>query len=155
MSFPDGGYSSHLQALAWALARTTGDIVEYGGGWYSTPMLHGFCEATGRALYTVESDQWMADQLVQGWGGRVGRTAEAIDAPPAPGLVFIDCGDPALRAAYLSVSHGAQLVVVHDTEPASEENYPAMHEALAEYKYRRDWTVYPWWTTAVSNTIEL
>lgn len=155
MSFPDGGYSSHLQALAWALARTTGDIVEYGGGWYSTPLFHGHCEATGRELYTVETDEWMANQLAQGWGGRVGRTPESIGVPKKPGLVFIDDGDPALRSNYLAVSGGAQLVVVHDTEPASEPNYPGMREALEQYRYRRDWTVFPWWTTIVSNTVEL
>jgi hypothetical protein len=155
MSFPDGGYSSHLEALAWAVAKTVGPVVEYGGGWYSTPMLHGACEALGRRLYTYETDEHMLQQLTQGWACDWHRVVDKLGSlPKAPGLVFVD-GTSEGRSRALKRSHRAQLVVVHDTEPQSYDSYPGMHDELGKYKYRRDWTVYPWWTTVVSNTMEV
>jgi hypothetical protein len=153
MSFPDGGYSSHLEALVWAFQRTTGPVIEYGGGWYSTPVLHGLCEATSRELYTVEYEPSFANQLAQGWQNEWHRVG-ILEVPDFAGLVLVD-GSAESRAPALRDSHNAQIVVVHDTEPESVVSYPGMHDAMNRYRYRRDWTTFPWHTSALSDTIEL
>jgi hypothetical protein len=55
----DMGPSSHFPVLAAAVARTTGPVIEFGMGDYSTTMLHGLCR--DRLLVSVESDpKWLA-----------------------------------------------------------------------------------------------
>jgi len=52
-------WGSHLPALLACLADTKGPVLEIGIGHFSTPALHAFCVASGRGLWSVESDgQW-------------------------------------------------------------------------------------------------
>lgn len=146
----DGGYSTHNEALAYAAAVTTGPIVEYGCGYYSTPLLHGLAEAQGRMLYTLEvREEWL--ELFRPWACDWHRLNERCEDP---GLVFIDDGSEA-RAPHLRESHSAQLVVIHDTEPESLINYPGMAEAMDEYQYRRDYTKFQQWATILSDTRDI
>lgn len=39
------------------IANTTGAVLELGMGHFSTPILHHYCEASGRKLVSVESDE--------------------------------------------------------------------------------------------------
>jgi hypothetical protein len=154
MSFPDGGWSSHLEALAWAFVQSEGTVVEYGGGWYSTPMLHGLCEATGRRLVTCEPDPYMHGQLTQGWANDWHEVRSTNAFGVGAGLVFIDSGANE-RAPLLTACRQVEFVVVHDTEPESVKSYPDMHRILGQYRYRRDWRVYPWWTSVVSDRVNV
>lgn len=151
-------WASHLEALAWAFTQTEGPVVEYGGGWYSTPMLHGLCEGAGRSLYTVESDELWADGLALRWADDNHLFTSSFtdeDLPEYPGLVFID--DAAWdRAPHIERSHDATLVVVHDSELVTIDNYPGMKAALDKYKYQKRWAKFsPAHTTVVSDIIEL
>lgn len=159
-------YATHLEGLAWALAHTTGPVVELGGGWYSTPMLHGFCEAQGRDLYTVEDSEWFLEALKDYWPASWHHYVhdEAYGIPVSdPGLVFIDAGTIYRAPLALAAKEArAELVVVHDTEdppvggrPDWGEPYPGMAEALDSFAYRRDFTAYSERTTVVSDTVEL
>jgi hypothetical protein len=137
-------YGTHIEALAWALAKAPeGPVLELGGGWFSTPLLRGWCEATGRLLITAERDE--------AW--RAGLSARFADSdghhllPGAPtldwALVLVDsggdtaAGSPRAEAIRLLRDHAAVLVC-HDTEPESRYNYPGMEAALAAWPNRRD-----------------
>jgi len=152
-------YSTHIGPLAWAVMMAPGDseLVEMGGGWYSTPLLHGIAEATGQEVFTVESDQWFSDALADYWPAPwhhyITDPEYAIPVSNA-GLVFIDAGTihraPIVLAARDS---GAELVVVHDIEPGGD--YPGMWDALDSFKYRRDFTVYREHTAVVSDFVDV
>lgn len=135
-------YGTHQEALAWALGRAErGSILEIGIGWWSTPLLHGFCEATSRRLASVETtSKWLlevAPVFAAEWHGFWSQIPAATD-PWA--LVLID-GDASQRAPLIhSLRENCQCLVVHDTEPESRPNYPGMEEALAEWPNRRDFT---------------
>lgn len=156
MSYPDGCWSSHIEALAWAVARTTGPVVEMGAGYYSTPLLHGLCEAQGRELWTFEQDpEWMA-KVRDTWESDTHHFNKDFPENFKPGLMFVDDAS-AWRAGNIlwAKDHGAELVVCHDTEPAGREVYPGMQEALDGFVFSRRWTNFPAHTTVVSDTVPL
>ena len=137
-------YGTHQEALAWALGRAAhGSILEVGIGWWSTPCLHGFCEATGRQLVSVENQSgWMneiapiyANQWHTFWWDH---PAVAPDLKWA--IALID-GDALKRALFIrALQANCNCVVVHDTEPDSRNHYPEMEEALSEWPNRKDFT---------------
>ena len=153
MSTYDGGYSTHIEALAWAASRTTGPILEWGCGYYSTPLLHGIAEAQGRKLYTMEAQEgWL--ELFLPWKNEWHHLNRLMPAGQIPGLVFVD-DESWSRPIRIQEAHDAQMVVVHDTEPESAVNYPGMEEAMAEYRYRKDYKKFQQWTTVLSDHIDL
>lgn len=156
MSYPDGCWSSHIEALAWAVARTKGPVVEMGAGWYSTPLLHGLCEALGRDLWTFEQDDRWREQVSRAWKSETHHWNEDFPEGFKPGLVFVDdaAGNRAGNIEWAR-EHKAQMVAVHDTEPVGAEGYPGMQEALDKFKYQRVWDHFPAHTTVVSNKVVL
>ena len=72
--------SSHIEALVWAGASTSGPILELGGGEYSTSVLAGFAGA-GRECWTVETDPAWAQRLGELYGHlvRITDTAPSRD----------------------------------------------------------------------------
>jgi hypothetical protein len=54
-------YSTHLEALAKAVATTTGPVLELGCGHYSTPLLRAFTKAAGRPFTIAAApSEWSA-----------------------------------------------------------------------------------------------
>lgn len=147
-------YSTHIGPLAWAVtSRPDGTLVEMGGGWYSTPVLHGIAEVTGQEVITVESEPDFLDALADYWPAPWHfYVLDPAYAMPVQGaaVVFIDAGTIE-RALIVDAAResGAHLVVVHDTEPGG--NYPGLDEALDRFLYRRDFKVYSEYTTVVSD----
>lgn len=139
------GYATHLEALGWALGQTHGPVLELGGGWYSTPVLHGWGVAQGREIMTCESDPEFRAEL-----GRLWRTSAHVFVPPGPdgihpadgtrvwSVVLVDHGEGGRRAE--SVRHylpRAQLLVVHDSEPERAHLYPGLAEELERHRCQR------------------
>lgn len=174
------GYSSHNEALAYAFARTTGPVVELGAGWYSTPLLHGLCESTGRELFTIEAvpdflalfRPWMRSWhhlihdtdmvLPWGWGGDQGSIGLVfVDHDQYPGRTDAWHDGPSRGDSIRSARAAADVVVCHDTEPYASasfnpsDNARGQADALSGWKYRRDWRNVEPWTTAVSDVVDL
>ncbi len=52
-------WTSWLPALGYALAKSTGPVLEIGVGHFSTPFLHEYCEAARRNLISYETNhEW-------------------------------------------------------------------------------------------------
>jgi len=136
-------YSTHQQALAWAAVQAgPGDVLEIGAGWWSTPWLHGFCEASERFMLSVERDtSWLlgiAPLYANPWHGFVSEISYETLSDMNLALTLVDGGDPD-RATYVrAVRNNCRYVVCHDTEPESMIHYPDMAEALADWPNRRD-----------------
>ena len=50
------GFGSHVRVLAAAAVATTGDVLELGTGFYSTPLLHTIAQAAGGTRMIVSTD---------------------------------------------------------------------------------------------------
>lgn len=134
-------YSSHMPLLMKALTLTSGDVLEFGTGHYSTPLLHWLCEGN-RKLLSVENDmrfydnamtfksEWHDIWFVKDWDD------ERLDRKW--GVVFIDHA-PAIRrvSEVKRFAELARVVVLHDTDWRQAKHYPGMQDAYAMYKYVR------------------
>jgi len=129
---PEGGWGTHMEALTWALPQTVGPIVEMGGGWFSTPILHGYAAATGRELWTVD-DPVVYPGSPSHWIDEYEAVRRAYERPwhhfqigkyemPTDvkgGLVLVDqTAWYRIPAAMEAKKAGAGIIVVHDTEPS-------------------------------------
>ena len=131
-------YGTHQEALAWAAAQIDkGPVLEVGAGWWSTPWLHGFCEASERLLLTLEGHSvWLMGIAPLFANDRHRFVSDVPDMDFA--LALVDGGDPD-RARYVRALNGrCQYLVCHDTEESSRYNYPEMEQSLAEWPNRRD-----------------
>lgn len=59
----DLGVGSHFPILAAAIARTTGDILECGTGWWSTPLIHALANGN-RKVRSIDSDESWLEKFI-------------------------------------------------------------------------------------------
>lgn len=119
---PDWG--SHLPVLIKATSITTGDVVECGCGFFSTPFLHWACFNSNRNLYTYESDkEWLnffsrfntshhKAILVSNW--------DDLDLSRACELAIIDHKPGERRWQEIIRLMHASMIVIHDVD----KNFP-------------------------------
>ena len=153
-------YSSHLPMLNLALSITTGDVLEMGVGFYSTPFIHWFCVPRQRHVVSVDNvpgyhqmsnsftdAQYHRLILVENWD------LPELDKPWD--VVFIDHA-PALRRRVdiLRFANLAKLIVVHDTNGRDERHYH-LKEIWPQFKYRLDYYQHYPMTTMVSNYMDI
>jgi hypothetical protein len=129
-------YGSYMMPLLEAVMRTDGPVLECGGGWLSTPLLHELVASTGRLVVTVEeSERWfvrllgfahenhqvlhMAECSTASWD----RLLDRLDIPWS--VVFVDNepNEVVAQTRYSVRKHIVRralamnaIVVVHDTE---------------------------------------
>lgn len=155
-------WTSWLPALGYALGASTGPVLEIGVGHFSTPFLHEYCHAAGRALYSLETDRdwylnfarydWMKSDRkhyvfhcpadlgsargVKGFSSLM----ESRDDPVRFGAALIDSspGGEARLAPFLAFIDHSDFVVVHDYHRENEEAI-APHLHGVSYKVYRDY----------------
>lgn len=161
-------YGSHLPALLRMVSATHGPVLEFGCGYWSTPVLHEVCGVQQRALTSFETDPvYLAEfeYLRAGEGAKTSHALVHLDQWIVPedlwdrrfAVALIDCAPPAARLPLLEFSRRhVDLVVCHDTDPEVEKTYWA--DALSTFRYRRDYrpqiTWHPW-TSVVSDTLAI
>ncbi len=151
-------YSTHMGVLINVLMHSKGDVIECGGGPFSTPMLHWLCKLQGRRLITYENhpdyhaferqfqSQRHSVRLVEDW--------DKIDTTKRVGVVFIDHHPPERRMVELErFKDSADYIVIHDTERVSREYN--RDEVFTMFKYRHDWKDCKPWTSVLSNSKDL
>jgi hypothetical protein len=157
--------ATHLRLLVAAALRTSGDILELGCGWYSTPVLHEIARATNRKLWTVDNQPyWLPPfepfsqnpnhTLIRvGWWPELWRK---FSDNQVFGLVFVDQGQPIEREYairhLLKDHHPAQVFVMHDTEEGHAYGY---ERTLPMFKWKFTDKSQKVWTTVASNFVDV
>ena len=151
-------YTTHMGVLVKVLLMSKGDVVECGGGVFSTPLLHWLCKSMDRELISYENDPayYAFERMFQSRQHRIRfiEDWDKIDTKTHRGVVFIDHHPPERRMIeMLRFKDSADYIVIHDTERQSREYN--REEAFAQFKYRYDWKGCKPWTSVVSNFKDL
>ena len=172
-----GGYETHMPVLATCVAMTTGPVIEFGCGWFSTPMLHLMCRAMGRDLTTIESDKswcdnfdWMRTVYKMEFGKPETMTKsgnhtllsnnwDIVKGYPDHkryGVAFIDYKPGEERkdiAAFMADK--ADLVICHDSEKDFGSGADYKYEEVTPlFKYVREFRLFRPYTLILSNTMD-
>ncbi len=126
-------YGSHVSFLMAALTRTSGTIVEYGAGQWSTPLIRRV--AGERRVISYEADADWADTM----GGCVHAPEAWLQTIPIDtDLVFIDVDSPdrkhygrAIVAERLKHIGYTGIIVAHDVKPL----FPRYKQALDAFRF--------------------
>lgn len=151
-------YTTHMTMLVKVLLASEGDVVECGGGVFSTPLLHWLCKYMNRELTSYENhpDYYAFERMFQSRQHRIRFVDDwdKIDTKTHRGVVFIDHHPPLRRMIEtLRFKDSADFIIIHDTERESREyNLP---EVFSKFKYRYDWKDCQPWTTVLSNSKDL
>lgn len=155
-------WNSYLILLWEALQNTSGDVIELGMGEGSTEKLHDYCKANGRILYSYETNlEWyrkfekfrtqrhVMDWVGENWQIMIERHREPL------GVLFSDEAPGEYRKFNVSMfCNLAQVVVVHDSEPAADHGYKfSLVRPL--FKYAKDFEYPGANATAFSNFIDV
>lgn len=151
-------YSSHLPVLCRCFAETTGNVLELGTGFYSTPILHQLCIAQKRLLVSTDSDaNWLKNfqnlitekhlfYMVYNW-------ADERLYDNNYGMVFVDQYPDEARMISLEKTVNIPIVVLHDTE---SKFYTEKKQVLSQlYRFRYDYSLTSPHTSVLSNSIDV
>lgn len=118
------GFGTHMHVLAAVILQARpGPVLEYGMGFYSTPLLHLLCQEMDRHLLSIDGDPTWADRFAGLESGRhdikgVRDWAESepmIDGFNEWAVVFIDHGPETRRVVDAKrLKDRAEFIVVHD-----------------------------------------
>lgn len=151
-------YTTHMTMLIKVLLMSKGDVVECGGGIFSTPLLHWMCKFMDRNLITYENEPsyYAFERMFQSRQHRIRLVTDwdKIDTTTHRSVVFIDHHPPKRRMIEtLRFKDSADFIIIHDTQRESGNyNKP---EVLAQFKYRYDWKACKPWTSVFSNFYDL
>lgn len=141
-------WTSWLPALGYALAKSTGPVLEIGMGHFSTPFLHEFCKGADRHLTSIEDNADWYYQLVDKFSGGNHSTYLATSYEAAfkeltgnrIGVVFIDNspGGEARSEPFRRLLPHCDYIVVHDYHRENEEAIKPLlqgvnHKVYADY----------------------
>ena len=151
--------ATHIPVLVRAFAKTKGDILEIGTGYFSTALLRWLCEMSGRTLYSYEhSPFWYAKAKATESDFHKVIKVETYDELPVDkqwGLVFIDHAPDYRRQVEIErFANNADMMVVHDTNPEHDKGYHYSN-IWHLFKYRYDFKLFNPNTSVVSNFIDL
>lgn len=117
-------YSTHIPLLVRTLTQTRGPILEFGVGWYSTPIIHAFA-AEGRYARSLEDNpEWLARfmHFNDGTNHDVRLTPEWDDRHLLDNrwsVALIDHRNSRRLPDLLRIRHHANFILIHDTETQS------------------------------------
>lgn len=151
---PYDGYATSLEALCYAANLTWGNIIEFGLGYYSTPVLYQLAKIRRTEYTGWETSKEWARLFQNRYPAYWVKDFSEIE-PRETGLVFID-GDvkPTNRQQVMErwIDH-ADIIVCHDTEKKNAKKYGPYDFSKVKYKKVFDWQ-FPE-TTILSNKIRL
>lgn len=116
-------YSTHQRLLVKYLMQTTGNVIELGSGFYSTPIMHEITQHQGRHLETIDNNKdWLklfkhfesplhTINFLHRW--------TSFQPERQYGLAFVDHADPPSHPRWLQVEKlipHAEIIIIHDTE---------------------------------------
>lgn len=160
---PPNNDHSYYPLLYLALQTTkTGDVVEMGTGYGSTKLLHDYCKAKERNLYSYdEKEEWGSKfydlrterhdvQTITDWDSVVYSHKDSDVS-----VVFIDHAPGERRKEDIQNFKDIDgILVCHDTEPAADYGYQ-MRQYFSLFKYVVEVRTDGAWATALSNTHDI
>lgn len=131
-------WGSHIPALIACTAASTGPVLEFGSGNYSTPCLHALCAVQGRELVTVEpEDAWR--EKFECYASPSHKVLKLVDglaeelAKQQWGVVFVDDALDVRAGRAPMFFQNAQFMVFHDYQlPGHEQLLDAPLDAWME-----------------------
>ena len=132
-------WATHQQVLLAACHQTTGPIVELGCGLHSTQLLHD--TFPGRLIFSVDHDKnWLNMFTYLACDTHTFTLVKDYYDYKVPvekaGVLFIDCWSAAGRRRKVLENNAdkADLIVIHDTEPACGERFN-WGDCFTKFKY--------------------
>lgn len=150
-------WSTHMPMLIKTVLISKGDVLEIGGGVFSTPLLHWLCKLQGRRLVTYENDP-TTYEFVRQFQSHIHSVRwidnwDEMDFKKHWGVVFIDHHPEPRRAVdAINFKDKADYIVMHDTEKPHKYGYDGVWE---HFKYVHHWKDCRPWTSVVSNYKDL
>jgi len=120
-------FSSHQPVLIHLLNTITeGEVLEFGTGWNSTPIMHLICGFQNRHLTSIETDAKWADKFKEyntEWHSVVLADVKSVETGEHPllkkkySIIFVDGAPAEIRQPFLEKmkDHG-DYIIVHDSE---------------------------------------
>lgn len=153
---------NNYKPLLWeALEATFGSVIEMGIGMGSTKILHDYCNANNRPLFSYENNEQWFDQykhlnneyhhmmcLTDNW--------DVVDNTHLLcGVLFVDHAPGERRHIDVELfKDKANIIVIHDTEPEADHGYQ-MSKIWHLFKYVKHYQSAGAWASAVSNNIDV
>jgi len=141
------GHGSHQAVLYAAFHATSGPVIEFGMGYFSTPMLHELCAAAGRQLVSIDTDDsWVSQfrHLETEWHAIVSVTQWENIPQVEPfyardwGLAFIDQHPESARIQVARrIKARTNYIVMHDAY--RQLGQPGFGEYADEFKHFREY----------------
>lgn len=155
-------YSTFLPILMEVMNRTKGDVLELGGGVFSTPVLHWMCETKRRNLLTIENDRKWIKFLQQYYQTDHHKFLYVEDWDQAEDainkewdVVLVDHSPSERRIEEIKkLANKAKFIVAHDSDPWKDKAYRySTIYPLFKYKYNFDEVDHN--TVLLSNFVDL
>lgn len=160
-------YTTHIALLLKVLDISEGDVIEMGGGIFSTPLLHWYCKNKNRKLITYEDnlDFYNFERQFQSRHHKIRLIKDwnEVDTTKHRGVVFIDHAGKASVGDWRGFRRGidairfkdtADYIVLHDTEQKGWKTY-GYDKMWNYFRYRFDWKECVPETSVISNLVDL
>jgi hypothetical protein len=145
----DAKVGSFMPALRWACEKTTGPILELGGGYFSTSYLHGLSEQ--RYVVTYEFDPVWRDELSQRFASPthtfIGDFGDLWMRKWA--VCLVDCEGWSRQQYFARLVGRIEVFVLHDTQDGW-----IPEQDMNRFRYRHDMESDPK-TTLLSNHVDV
>lgn len=154
-------YGSYMPVLLQALLKTSGDVLELGGGVYSTHVLHSFSLIQGRKILTIENDlfwyHWC--RKYESENHQVIHVDKWEDAPVGTtfgwDIVLIDHSPNDRRVLEaMRVANYAKFLILHDANGRYDKHYH-YSEIYQNFKYKFTYDKLEPATVVLSNLVDL
>lgn len=161
-----GNYGTHLAPLIKVMSLTSGDVLEMGLGFFSTPYLHYQCLLSKRHLVSYDNDKgWVKRFSVSDFHNHkyqgpyhefkyVKNWNDAIIERPWD-VVLIDHSPSERRIADIArLANFAKYIVVHDSNEKHERDYH-YSQIYPLFKFRKTWDKEERHADVLSNFVSL
>lgn len=144
-------WTTHMGVLTKVVLASSGDVLEFGSGPFSTPLLHWLCKDMNRLLISYENDLNFF-KFAEQFESRLHRIRfvkdwDNIDTITHRGVVFVDHHPLERRETdAIRFKNSSDFVVIHDTE--FEDTFK---NVWSNFKHINTWKECRPWVSVVSN----
>lgn len=164
-----GNYGTHLAPLIKCMEATTGDVLELGTGYFSTPYLHYKCMTDKRRLVSIDNEKgWIrrfadSDFYNHKYRGKyhefiyVEDWAKADIEKPWDVVLIDHTPDERRKEEAKRLKDLAKYIIIHDSNESGERKYRGYgyEELWPLFKYKKVFDMEDRHATVLSNFVDL